>query len=199
MSNYRRRTAITQSGKDGWNMSDGDVVYIQPRGAGGGKRARVSGGASKMDYDEKLRELQEEMAMAHMRIQSAPLPFALELSNSFMTFKDNLMASPEKALDDYFKSFDKETLKKMQSLMSITNTDNKVMNIAKVVFKTEHTKILEVQRQMFACEQSMKALVHIMLMKNFASDEDASIQWMVLSKKLLDMIGSSADVNDTML
>ena len=170
-------------------LTDGCVLMVGGGLHGGAKRR--SGDDGKTSFDDKMRELKEELAVITMRGQIKPTPLTTECLGFLNSVKDKVINSSE-AMEVFINTIPVENLKKLQTRSLGTNTESKLGNLSKIAFSNLYEKLLETQRQLSMCERAMKVTFNLMVLAQYASEDSPAIQWQTFSKDLLDLIAQKS-------
>eukprot|EP00438_Fugacium_kawagutii_P011303 Skav205058 [mRNA] locus=scaffold142:231626:232930:+ [translate_table: standard] len=188
LSDHSRRTA------QGWDMKEGDVIYVQPRGAGGGKRQmNTLTGKSK---DDQMKTLEESIGMAVLRISAHPHASpAIEKMKSQVSNITQSIKAGQVNMDTFFQSLPDKSMERLLTITSVsTKVESRCKAVSDIVFESLLSELNEVKTQLEASYHVLPVLIQYVLMENFG-DQSGNIQWSAMMTSISQAVKSKAVAN----
>jgi hypothetical protein len=167
-------------------VGTGGCFTINPRGQGGGKRARVAGskGGNK---EEKIEEIAEHLGLTVVRVANSYLHTAPtdEMNNNIMQKMREIQAGV-RISDQVLAGMSEADMTSISASLLSTNGEKKVTDFAKIAFANEFRAINELRKVLSTLESGMVGLAEMMLVNDFPkSDGSGVISWESLSQAVL--------------
>eukprot|EP00438_Fugacium_kawagutii_P026659 Skav225340 [mRNA] locus=scaffold748:442000:443295:+ [translate_table: standard] len=175
-------------------LRDGDTVRVVFGGAGGAssKRSASAMGGGKMNRNDKVLELGENLTMASLRAQSSSFPMVTKALTDVMNAKNAIEHNTSDALKLATDALSVADMKRLQVSCTSGSPDYKIGVISKAMFKNTITQFDEYKKQLTLVENSMRDVVHILLLNHFGQEDTTSIAWQSFISYPADAIESKS-------
>lgn len=170
-------------------------IYLRPKISGGGKRGYGDIGCKTTTADRK-KQLVEELNMFYIKCQLTQSPLSNDIMAVVNQVKTSIDTVPHTVGTNMFNALNKEFLKEIATLCNVSNTDKKMIAIAKVVFADKFANIQAMSKMCHECERVLKSVLNLVLLSEFSSEDAMGVSWGSVSAKLMDIMairGAMAD------